>query len=104
MAIPSTDRWQELVRAAMREQDPLKRRLHWTERDGGLWDLHGDCPHCGHYMSVVVSDVVASDSALESIDLIEVLAVCACEEEQQAGRRGCGAGRDGYVRVRGPQV
>jgi hypothetical protein len=100
---PSAEQWQDLVRGAMRETDPGKRRLRWTAREGDRWDLNGDCPHCGHYMSVLVGDVVASDSAFEAGALIEVLAACRCVEEKTADQPGCGAGRSDYIWVRGPQ-
>ncbi|HEY2668744.1 MAG TPA: hypothetical protein VGJ07_00040 [Rugosimonospora sp.] len=102
--VPSPQEWQELVRSAIREIDESKPRLRWTARDEIRWDLNGECPHCGDYMSVLVSGVILADSPFESADLIEILAECSCEPGHSEGRRGCGAGRGDYIRVPAPRT
>ncbi|MEV4513306.1 hypothetical protein AB0K00_30555 [Dactylosporangium sp. NPDC049525] len=101
--LPSLERWQEQVREAMTESDPARPRLRWERRDDFTrWDLHGDCPRCGDHTSKLVSGVVVSDAAFESVTLIELAMACACEVEHRAGHRGCGAGHGLYITVPAP--
>jgi hypothetical protein len=101
--LPSPREWEHQIREALRAQEFQRPRLRWTRRPGGRWDLHGDCPRCLDQISKVVSDVVASDQALEAATLVRLVLECGCTKEHTKGEKGCGAGRAQYVDVPGPQ-
>ena len=77
-------RWMEVVNA-----------WDWRQRSPGEWSKSGDCPRCGHEMSVLVrGSVILGGEAIERETMEPVLAICNCGDSH-SGRptgfdRGCG--------------